>query len=151
MPHFQLFDLVRWFHFITLALGGGAAMTALMLSGLEEAQEEYRGLSAALWKKLVVWSIRLSFVAGLGLVAYLFKAGGCPFQARYMVFKPVLAILLMVCIEVTPKALARGRRGSALMAILLFLLISLVTFNGPAFGSFRAKGPDQLHALPESK
>jgi len=151
MPHFQLFDMVRWFHFVALAIGGGAAVTALMISGLEDAQEEYRGLSATLWQKVVSWCFRIAFLVGIALLVVQFRSGSCPFHARYMMIKPVLALAMLAFSEMSPKALARARRGAPLLAILLFLLTSLLTINGKAFGSTRAAAPDQLHVGPEAK
>ena len=45
MPHFELFNLVKWLHFLAMTVGGGGMVVALLISGMEESQEDYRGLA----------------------------------------------------------------------------------------------------------
>lgn len=152
MPQFQLFDLVRWIHIVAMALGGGAAVVALLISGLEDDREDLRGLSASLWKLFIVWVIRIGFVVGVVLLAMQAHAGAHPFDARYLLFKLPMAVLMLAVSEVAAPSLARARRGAALLVVLLFLLASFMAVNGEAFGrKFRPSAPAQLTVLPEAK
>lgn len=153
MPHFNLFDLVRWLHFICLVVGGGAAVVALLLSGLEDDREDLRGLAATLWKKVVAWSFRLAVLTGLLLVGVLSYHKGRPFDATYLWIKLPMVLLLLAVSETSTKALARARRGAPLLALLLFLLVSLLVFNKNAFGyrQHAAPAPAELSAASAAK
>lgn len=153
MPHFNLFDLVKWLHFVALAVGGGSAVVALLISGLEDDQEAFRGLSAVIWKKVAAWSFRLAFLLGIGLIGLLSMHGGRPFDAHYLWIKLPLVVLLLAASEGSTKSLALARRGAPLLALLLFLLASLVAINKSAFG-FRQRplpAPAELTAAPEAR
>ena len=64
MPRFALFDLVKWLHFVCVSTAGGAAVVALMISGLEDEREDLRGLAASLWKKVAANGFRLAAATG---------------------------------------------------------------------------------------
>lgn len=134
MLHFETFFLVKWLHFAALAIGGGAMVVALLLSGLEEEREDLRGLAAGVWRKVVVWPIRFAVALGALLLLIQYRAGDPnPLGPRYLHIKLVLALLLVAFSEMTPRALAAGKRGAALLALLFFLLASFVAINGSAF------------------
>ncbi|HWQ07813.1 MAG TPA: hypothetical protein VN436_01850 [Holophaga sp.] len=147
MPRFALFDLLRWIHFVFVAMAGGAAATALVLSGLEEEHREYRGLASVLWRRVVAWGFRLAVATGLLLVAFQFQQGGHPFDARYLPVKLVLAALLLIVSEGSAGALAKAKRGAPLLAMLFFLLASFVGVNRQAFGR-TPSAPPELSAAP---
>ncbi len=149
MPHFELFDLIKWLHFVSLAVAGGAAVSALLISGLEEDQEAMRGLAPTLWKMVTAWGFRLALITGGILLALRFSAGGHPFDNRYLHWKLPLVVFLLAMSELSPKALARSKRGAPLLALLLFLLATFVTVNGGAFGR-KASPPAELSAGPAS-
>lgn len=149
MPHFELFDLIKWLHFVSLAVAGGVAVSALLISGLEEDQEAMRGLAPTLWKMVTAWGFRLALITGGILLALRFSAGGHPFDNRYLHWKLPLVVFLLAMSELSPKALARSKRGAPLLALLLFLLATFVTINGGAFGR-KASPPAELSAGPAS-
>jgi len=153
MPHFELFNLVKWFHFLTMAIGAGAMVVALLISGMEEDQEAFRGLSALLWKKVVAWAFRLAFLMGIILIGILSQHGGRPFDARYLWIKLPMVVLLLAATEMSAKTLVKGRRGAALLALLLFLLVSLVAHNSASFGVRKRPlpAPAQLSAATDMK
>jgi hypothetical protein len=134
MPHFALFDLVKWLHFISFAIAGGASVVALLLSGLEDDREDLRGLSAVLWKQVVTWGFRTALITGGILLTMKLSRGDHPFDAYYLHLKLVFVILLLAMSEMSPKPLARAKRGAALMALLMFLLATFVVINKDAFG-----------------
>jgi hypothetical protein len=137
-------NLIRWMHFVLLAGGGGAAVVALLLSGFEEGREDLQGLAATIWSKVVVWSFRLALVAGIALLVLLIQAGQNPFKAgAYFHVKLTLVIILLGLSEMTPKALAAGKRGSALLVLVLFMAVAFTVFNK---GLFRK---EPLQAGPE--
>ena len=128
-------NLVRWLHFVALALGGGAAVVALLLSGFEEGREEIRGLAATIWAKVVAWSFRLALVAGIGLLVLMIQGGANPLKhGHYFHIKLLLVVVLVGLSEMTPKALAAGKRGSALLTLVLFLASSFIVYNKSLFG-----------------
>lgn len=132
-------NLVRWLHFVTLAVGGGAAVVALLLSGFEEGREEIRGLAATVWAKVVAWSFRLALVAGIGLLILMIQGGQNPLKhGHYFHIKLLLVIVLVGLSETAPKALAAGKRGSALLALVLFLASSFTVYNKGLFGGSTA-------------
>lgn len=132
-------NLVRWLHFVTLAVGGGAAVVALLLSGFEEGREEIRGLAATIWAKVVAWSFRLALIAGIGLLILMIQGGQNPLKhGHYFHIKLLLVIVLVGLSEMTPKALAAGKRGSALLVLVFFLASSFIVYNKGLFGRSQA-------------
>jgi hypothetical protein len=127
-------DLLKWFHFVAIALYGGSAMVALLLSGLEDTEEAFKGIAAAVWSKVVVWSLRIAVLSGLVLLFLEMRAGSNPFAARYFVYKIVFAIIMLGVTETGVRPLAKGKRGAAMLAIVLFLLASFTVINKRAFG-----------------
>jgi hypothetical protein len=152
MPHFQSYDLVKWLHFACLATAGGAAVVAILLSGLEDDREDLRGLAATLWKQVVAWGFRLTVVFGLILLAMGLHRGDRPFDSRYFPLKMVLVALLLVMSEISPRSLALAKRGAPLIALLMFLLSTFVVINGNAFGhgSRPLPPPAEVSAGPAS-
>lgn len=134
MHPFALFDLVRWLHFIAFTVAGGAAVVALLLSGLEDDREDLRGMAATLWKLIVAWGFRLAVILGAILLALKEVRGEHPFEAYYLHVKLVLVALLLVMSELAPRILAQAKRGAPLLALLMFLLATFVVFNQGAFG-----------------
>lgn len=135
MPVFDALSLTKWFHFILLSMAGGGAIVALMLSGYEDEREDLRGLAATVWKRTVGWGFRLALVVGIGaLLIHIFKVGDNPLLDRYMHIKLTLVLILLVCSEMAPKGLAVGKRGAAMLALLLFMLASFVVYNKNTFG-----------------
>jgi hypothetical protein len=147
LPRFVLFDLVKWLHFLSFTIAGGASVVALLLSGLEDDREDLRGLSATLWKKVVVSGFRLAVVTGGLLLTMKLSRGDRPFEAYFLHLKLVLVLLLLVMSELAPRALALAKRGAPLMALLMFLLASFVAINGRAFGH-RIQAPAEVSAAP---
>jgi hypothetical protein len=138
-PKLEAVNLVRWMHFMAIAFGGGAAVVALLLSGFEEGREDLQGLAATVWAKVVAWSFRLALIAGLLLLMLTIQGGQNPLKdGAYFHLKLALVFVLVGLSEMTPKALAAGRRGSAMLVLLLFLVIAFVVFNK---GLFRKNAP----------
>jgi hypothetical protein len=136
-------NLLRWLHFVALSVGGGAAVVALLLSGFEEGREDLQGLAATVWSKVVAWSFRLALVAGITLLVMLMQGHQNPLKnGHYFHIKLLLVFVLVGLSEMSPKALAAGRRGSALLVLVLFLATSFTVYNKGLFG-----GP--LKAAPE--
>lgn len=137
-------NLVRWLHFVTLTVGGGAAVVALLLSGFEEGREDLRGLAATVWSKVVGWAFRLALVAGIVLLVLMMQGGQNPFKAGiYFHIKLTLVLILVGLSEMTPKALAAGKRGSALLVMVLFLAAAFTVFNKGMFRKAQApSGPE---------
>ena len=132
-------NLVRWLHFVTLTVGGGAAVVALLLSGFEEGREEIRGLAATIWAKVVAWAFRLALVAGIGLLVLMIQGGQNPLKhGHYFHIKLLLVVVLVGLSEMTPKALAVGKRDTALLALVLFLASSFTVYNKGLFGGSAA-------------
>lgn len=131
MLHFELYNLVKWLHFTCFTVAGGAAVVALLLSGLEDEREDLRGLSATLWKHVVTWGFRLAVVTGGLLLA---MKQGQAFADYFLYVKLIFVLLLLVMSELSPGSLARAKRGAPLLAVLMFLLASFVAINKDAFG-----------------
>jgi len=135
-------NILKWIHFLAMAFGGGAAIVALLLSGFEEDREDIQGLAATVWAKVVTWSFRLALVAGIALLVVLMQNGQNPFKAGiYFHIKLTLVFVLLGLSEMTPKALAAGRRGSALLAVVLFMAVTFTVFNK---GLFRKDTPKSV-------
>jgi len=136
-------NLVRWLHFVALTVGGGAAVVALLLSGFEEGREDLQGLAATVWAKVVAWAFRLALIAGIGLLLMKLQGGQNPLKdGHYFHIKLLLVFVLVGLSEMTPKALAAGKRGSALIALVLFLATSFTVYNKGLFGSRLQTGPE---------
>jgi len=133
MPHFDTESLLKWFHFLMLVLAGGAMPVCLLLSGFEDTHEDVRGLSAAIWKRLVVWGMRLAVLFGVVVLVALIVNGGKPFSQPHLMFKIGLAPFMVLLCETAPKSLGAGKRGVAMVAMILFLLTSFIASNGKAF------------------
>jgi lysylphosphatidylglycerol synthetase-like protein (DUF2156 family) len=133
--HPEAIHLLRWLHFVAAAVGGGAAVVALLLSGFEDGREDLRGLAATVWAKVVSWSFRLAVIAGAVLLVLLLQRGENPFvEGRYFTIKLLLVLGLLGLSETAPKALGKGKRGAGLLALTLFLAISFVVYNRNLFG-----------------
>lgn len=149
MPHFQLQDLLKWLHFVCLATGGGAAVVALLLSGLEDEQQEFRGLASVLWKKVVAWSFRMALISGGALLAVKTGLGASPFASMGFRLKLLLVIPLLAAAETSAGPLGKGKRGAPLIAVLMFLLVTFVAINASAFGyTVTPAVPAQVSAAP---
>ena len=140
MPHLETYDFIKWLHVLAVALGGGSAMIILVLAGFEDSREDLRGLTAVLWRRTTAWAFRLAFLLGAVLLGMRIHFGDQPFEARYLHWKLVLVVLLLVFSELSPKALGRARRGAALLAFLLFLMATFVSVNHDAFGTLHKPG-----------
>ena len=137
-------NIVKWLHFVAVSFGGGAAVVALLLSGFEEGKEDLQGLAATVWAKVVAWSFRLALVAGIALLVLMIQGGQNPFKVGvYFHIKLALVFVLVGLSEMTPKALAAGKRGSGLLALVLFLAVGFTVYNK---GLFRK---DTLKVGPE--
>ena len=133
MPNFDTESLLRWFHFIALVFAGGSMPICLLLSGFEDTREDIRGLSAVIWKKVTVWGLRCAVFCGVVLfIMYLIK-GGKPFAQPHLMFKIGIAPILVLLCETAPKSLLKGKRGAALLAMVLFLVTSFIASNHKAF------------------
>lgn len=136
-------NLVRWLHFVALAVGGGAAVVALLLSGFEETREDLRGLAATVWAKVVVWAFRLALVFGLTLLVMMMQGGQNPLKnGQYFHIKLLLVLVLLGFAEMAPKALADAKRGTALLVLVLFLASSFIVYNKGLFGGRLKAGPE---------
>jgi uncharacterized membrane protein len=135
MPDFETYFIVKWLHVLFMALGGGAAMIILILVGFEDGREDLKGMTSILWKRTAVWAFRLAVVLGAVLLVLRFRMGDHPFEARYLHLKLALVVLLLAMSELSGRALARARRGAAILAFLLFLMVTFVTVNRDAFGT----------------
>jgi hypothetical protein len=141
MPAFNAPSIVRWLHFVLLSMAGGGAVVALLLSGYEDENTDLRGLAATIWKRTVTWGFRLALLAGIGLLILNIQSGNNLLHHRYFHIKLTLVLILLVLSEMAPKALALGKRGAALLALLLFMLASFVVYNQDLFSS-------RVRALP---
>lgn len=140
MPHLDTYSFVKWLHVLAVALGGGSAMVILLLTGFEDSREDLRGLTAVLWKRTAAWAFRLAFLLGAILLGIRFANGDQPFEARYLHWKMVMVVLLLVASELSPRALGRARRGGALLAFMMFLMATFVSVNHDAFGTLHKPG-----------
>jgi hypothetical protein len=152
MPNFDNESLLRWLHFIALVFVGGSIPVCLLLSGFEDTHEDIRGLSAVIWKKLTIWSMRAAVLFGVILFVMSLVKGGKPFSQPHLMFKiGAVPILVFLC-ETAPKSLGKGKRGAALLTIALFSVISFVAFNGKAFQPETITEPQAAPAvMPEAE
>jgi hypothetical protein len=136
-------NLLRWLHFVVLAGGGGAAVVALLLSGFEEGKDDLQGLAATVWAKVVAWSFRLALLVGIALFMLKLQGGQNPLHdGHYFHLKLLLVFVLVGLSEMTPKALALGKRGSALLVLVLFLAVSFTVYNKGLLGGRPKSGPE---------
>lgn len=147
MPAFNVLEMLTWLHVVAMATFGGAAITALLLSGLEEAQPEYRGLAATIWSKVACWGARLALLFGIALLVFKLKDQYPVFAARAFHFKLLTAIAMVGLAEAAPRALARGKRGAALLAVVCFLLTSFLALNKSPFGFTQPKAAPAAPAM----
>ncbi len=134
MPALDALSLVKWIHFILLSMAGGGAVVALLLSGFEEERPDLQGLAATVWKRTVTWGFRLALVVGIAAMFIKIQHGENPLRLAYFHVKLTLVVILLAFAEMAPKALAVGKRGAALIALLLFLLASFTVYNKDLFG-----------------
>jgi len=126
MSDFYVQSLVKWFHLIFLVLAGGTMPVCLMLSGFEDTHEEVRGIAAGVWKKLAIWGMRFAVLCGVILYAMACVYGEKPYFQPHLIYKLVIVILLVVLCENAPKQLINGKRGYAMLALMLFILTSFI-------------------------
>jgi hypothetical protein len=132
-------DLLKWIHFIFLGTALGTGVVALLLSGFEQDHKDLEGLAATVWKKALVWPLRLAVLVGLAALVYKINFAkehflDSPFKDRYLHWKLSLVLPLLASAEMAPKMLAAGRRGAAMVTLLLLLLISGIVYNKTLFG-----------------
>jgi len=120
------YDMLRWIHLLCIAMAAGGMVVCLLVSGFEDTREDIRGLAAVLWSKVVAWGLRLGLLTGLGLAGWAHKVGGSPFSDHWLLVKLVLVVILIGLSESAPKALARSKRGGALLAMLVLLLATFI-------------------------
>ena len=126
--------MLKWFHFLLLAMAGGGAIVALLLSGFESERPDLQGLAATVWKRTATWGFRLALVVGILMLTLKISQGERPFAAfNYLHIKLVLVFFLIACAEMAPKMLARGKRGAAMVALLLFMATAFVVYNKDLF------------------
>jgi hypothetical protein len=104
-----------------------------MLSGFEDTREDVRGLSAGVWKKLTIWGMRLAVICGVVLFVMAMIKGERPFAQPHLMFKLGIGAVLILLCENAPKSLMVGKRGSAMLTLMLFILISFMASNHSAF------------------
>ena len=150
MPHFETFSLVKWLHFVALAVGGGDMVVELLLSGFEEEREDLRGLAASIWKKAVTWPFRFALILGLALWGIRHHQNINLFWFSYFHWKLLLVVGLLAMSEMAPRTLAVGKRGAALLGLLLFLLTTFVTVNSSAFPQ-KIRPAQETQAQPEAQ
>ena len=126
--------MLKWFHFLLLAIAGGGAVVALLLSGFEIERPDLQGLAATVWKRTTTWGIRIAVIVGILMLTLKISQGEKPFATfNYLHIKLVLVFFLLGAAEMAPKMLARGKRGAAMLALLLFMATSFVVYNKALF------------------
>lgn len=126
--------MLKWFHFLLLAMAGGGAIVALLLSGFESERPDLQGLAATVWKRTTTWGLRLALIVGILMLTLKIQQGERPFAAfNYLHIKLLLVFFLLACAEMAPRMLARGKRGAAMLALLLFMATSFVVYNKELF------------------
>jgi hypothetical protein len=141
MPDLDAQSLIGWLHFIFLVLVGGSIPVCLILSGFEDTHEDIRGLSAVIWKKLTRWGMRLAILCGLALFVVEMAKGEKPFAQPHLMFKLGIGAVMVFLSESTPKALGIGKRGSATLALMIFIFTSFIASNHEAFSKTEAPAP----------
>lgn len=144
MPVFEPLSFIKWLHFILLSVAGGGAVVALLLSGYEDEREDLRGLAATVWKRTAGWGFRLALLAGIGALLVHIKGGDNLLLERYMHVKLTLVLVLLACSEMAPKGLAAGKRGAAMLALLLFMAASFIVYNKSILGQKPRPIPDPM-------
>lgn|GEM_PF-246579 len=139
---FEFHCFVAWLHFVALVIAGGAMPVCLILSGFEETHEDVRGISAVLWKKLAVWGMRCAAASGVALLIINLARGHESFSQPILLSLIALAGLLVWLCETAPKALGNSKRGTALLAMALFLVVSFIVTNRGAFAKSDPARPD---------
>ncbi|MBS1766084.1 MAG: hypothetical protein JST05_01585 [Acidobacteria bacterium] len=126
--------MLKWFHFLVLAIAGGGAVVALLLSGFESDHPDLQGLAATVWKRTATWGFRIAVLVGILLLTLKMKGGEHPFATfNYLHIKLVLVFFLLAMAEMAPKMLAKGKRGAAMVALLLFAATAFVVYNKDLF------------------
>jgi hypothetical protein len=126
--------MLKWFHFLVLAVAGGGAVVALLLSGFELDHPDLQGLAATVWKRTATWGFRIAVVVGILILTLKIQAGDRPFAAfNYLHIKLLLVFFLLAMAEMAPKMLAKGKRGAAMVALLLFAATAFVVYNKDLF------------------
>ncbi|MCL1893355.1 MAG: hypothetical protein FWG02_03820 [Holophagaceae bacterium] len=133
MPDFEIQSIVKWLHIISMVLAGGTMPVCLILSGFEESHEDVRGISAVIWKKLAVWGMRFTVAFGIILLIMYLAKGGKPFSQPHLMLKIGLTPILIFVCETATKNLGNAKRGAAMLAVVLILIITFVSTNGNAF------------------
>ena len=134
--------MLKWFHFLVLAMAGGGAIVALLLSGFETERPDLQGLAATVWKRTATWGFRLALVIGILILMLKIQAGDKPFASfNYLHIKLLLVFFLLAMAEMAPKMLAKGKRGAAMVALLLFAATSFVVYNKDLFAPKTAAAP----------
>lgn len=128
-------SIVKWLHLVLFGVALGGSVVCLMISGLEASDSTYRGLAAALWKQVVNWSLRVTFIIGLIALGLKMNQGINPFLERYLHFKLLLVFILLGLSEVASKQLSKNIRTAALLSTILLLLISFIIENKELFGT----------------
>jgi uncharacterized membrane protein len=137
MPDFETYSVIKWLHVLSMAMGGGSAMIILILVGFEDGREDLKGMTSILWQRTAAWAFRLAVVLGVVLLVLRIRMGDHPFEARYLHLKLALVVLMLACSEMSGRTLARARRGAAILAFLLFLVVTFVAVNHDAFGTMK--------------
>ena len=137
--------MLKWFHFLLLALAGGGAVVALLLSGFEAERPDLQGLAATVWKRTTTWGFRIAVLVGILMLTIKMQQGEHPFAEHYLHIKLLLVFFLLAGAEMAPKMLAKGKRGAAMVTLILFMATSFVVYNKALFGS-KAPAP-QASAL----
>lgn len=126
--------MLKWFHFLVLAMAGGGAIVALLLSGFEIERPDLQGLAATVWKRTATWGFRLAVLIGIAMLFLKMSQGDKPFATfNYLHIKLVLVFFLLATAEMAPKMLAKGKRGAAMIALLLFMATAFVVYNKDLF------------------
>jgi len=134
--------MLKWFHFLVLAMAGGGAIVALLLSGFESERPDLQGLAATVWKRTATWGFRLAVLIGIAMLFLKMSQGDKPFATfNYLHIKLVLVFFLLACAEMAPKMLAKGKRGAAMIALLLFMATAFVVYNKDLFAPKTAAAP----------
>lgn len=141
-------NLLKWIHFILLGTSLGAGVVTLLLSGFEQERKDLEGLAATVWKKAVVWPLRLAVLVGILALVQKIQWHMNPFAQIYLHVKLALVLPLLASAEMAPKMLAAGRRGAAMVTLLLLFLIAGIVYNQTLFGR-TAPSPSALPAAAE--